>query len=71
MHDTDYMHAIIVPLRSGQLEYTETIHLYDSKTVILRISSRTGWLEGQHINELPMGLDRQHELYICFQILFY
>ena len=54
MHDTDYMRATIVLVRSGQWEYTETIHLYDCKTVILRISSCTVWLEGQHINELPM-----------------
>ena len=54
MHDTDYMRVIIVRVPSEQKEYTETIHLYDFKTVILRISSRTVWLEGQHINELPM-----------------
>ena len=71
IHDTDYMRVIIMRVQSEQEGYTETIHLSDFKTVILRISSRTVWFEGQHINELPMRLDRQHELYICFQILFY
>jgi len=28
------------------------------------------WFEGQHINELPMRLDRQHELYIFFRFCF-
>jgi hypothetical protein len=71
IHDTDYMRVIIIRVRSGQYEYIESIHLSDFKTVILRISSRTVWFEEQHVNELPMRLDRQHELYICFQILFY
>jgi hypothetical protein len=66
IHDTDYMHVIIVRVRSEQEEYTETIHLSDFKTVILRISSRTVWFEGQYVNELPKRLDRQHELFICF-----
>ena len=65
------MRVIIIRVRSGQYEYTEAIHLSDYKTVILRISSRTVWFEGQYINELPLRLDRQHELLICFQILFY
>ena len=46
MHDTDYVRAIIVRVRYGQEEYTETIHLSEFKTVILRMSSRTLWNEG-------------------------
>jgi hypothetical protein len=60
IHDTDYVRVIIMRVRSGQKEYAEAIHLSDIKTVILRISSRTVWFEGQHVNELPMRLDRQH-----------
>jgi hypothetical protein len=60
------MRVIIMRVRSGQYEYTEAIHLSDYKTVILRISSRTVWFEGQYVNELPKRLDRQHELFICF-----
>ena len=70
IHDTGYMRVIIIRVRSGQEEYTEALHLSDFKTVILRISSRTVWFEEKHVNESPMRLDRQHELYICFQILF-
>jgi len=30
------------------------------------MSSRAVWFEVQHNNELPMWVDRQHGLYICF-----
>ena len=39
MHDTFYFSVIVVRARSGQEEYTETIHLSEFKTV-------TVWLEG-------------------------
>ena len=39
MYDTFYFSIIVVRARSGQEEYTETIHLSEFKTV-------TVWLEG-------------------------
>ena len=45
MYDTFYFSIIVVRARSGQEEYTETIHLSEFKTV-------TVWFEGQHNDEL-------------------
>ena len=45
MYDTFYFSVIVVRARSGQEEYTETIHSSEFKTV-------TVWLEGQHNDEL-------------------
>jgi hypothetical protein len=44
MHDTFYFSVIVVRARSGQEEYTKTIHLSEFKTV-------TVWFEGQHNDE--------------------
>jgi hypothetical protein len=45
MYDTFYFSIIVVRARSGQEEYTETIHFSEFKTV-------TVWFEGQHNDEL-------------------
>ena len=59
IHDTDYWRVIIVRVGPREQECNDTIHLFEFKTVILRMSSRTVWFEGQHIDEL----------YIYFQII--
>jgi hypothetical protein len=50
IHDTDYMCAIIVRVRSEQEEYTERIHLSDFKTVLLRTPLRTGFKDNILMN---------------------
>ena len=51
VHDTDYVCAIIVRVRSGHEGHIGTIDLSVIKTLIITNSSCVMWFEGQHIDD--------------------